>query len=80
MKFYYTVPEDDEDTFYELHTNHYCLEYVAEGAAEDYFYNHDGVENSWPLDIVLYDEKGGEPIAKFEVDREDRPVFYAIQL
>jgi hypothetical protein len=49
--------------------------WVAEEAAKDFFYNHDGWEMKWPIDFTLYD--GEELLGKYEVDMEQVPQFCA---
>lgn len=54
---------------------------MAEECAEDYHLNHDGWEDSWPVTITLYDDAEGETaIAKYSVDREAVPHFYATKI
>lgn len=53
---------------------------VAVEAAEDFHSHHDGWEARWPREFVLYDSEDGEPIARFEVERDTEPVFHAHQL
>lgn len=64
--------------------NRYCLlathrqwRDLAMDAAEDYHGNHDGWESPWPLEFVLYESEDGPPIARFDVEREVVPHFYA---
>lgn len=51
--------------------------YAAEEAAEDYFYNHDGWEDGWPIQLELYIDC--KSIGMFTVDYESRPVFSAYE-
>lgn len=50
---------------------------VAEEAAKDYHYHHGGLEASWPLTFAIHNDKDGEELARFLVDREAEPVFVA---
>ncbi len=54
--------------------------YIAQDCAEDYHGNHDGWESSWPLTFILYASEEGPEIARFEVERESEPVFYATRV
>lgn len=45
-------------------------------AAHDYFKEHDGYENRWPIVIVLFDVEDGEEVVRYSVDREAEPHFY----
>jgi hypothetical protein len=51
---------------------------VATDLAEDYHSNHDGWEAHWPLQIRIYDD--GVEVARFSVERENEPVFYAWEI
>ncbi|MGY6251520.1 hypothetical protein ACXIUS_28985 [Bosea thiooxidans] len=51
---------------------------VATDLAEDYHHNHDGWEASWPLELRIY--KDAAEVARFSVEREIQPVFYAYDL
>ena len=48
---------------------------VVTDLAEDYHCNHDGWEANWPLQIRIYED--GAEVARFSVERESQPVFYA---
>lgn len=50
---------------------------VAVDAADDYHGNHDGWESRWPLDFFIYESEEGLAVARFEVERETVPQFYA---
>lgn len=50
---------------------------VAMDAAEDYHANHDGWESIWPLVFIIYESEEGPEIARFDVEREVEPHFYA---
>ena len=49
--------------------------YIIEEAAEDYFNNHDGWENNWPIRIELFIES--ESIGIYSVELESTPIFSA---
>jgi hypothetical protein len=52
--------------------------YVAE-CAEDYYYDHDGTERSWPMTIWIW-ENESTLIGSFSVDMEPRAKFYASRI
>ena len=66
------------DDYYEFQSNFDKEdgERLAEAAAENYHYRHDGWDPSWPLILVIRDENGSE-IGTYEVDRESVPQFTA---
>jgi hypothetical protein len=49
-------------------------------AGEDYHHNHDGWEDSWPVEIELFDSEDGPCVGLFEVEREAIPSFSAREL
>jgi hypothetical protein len=61
-------------------TDEYDLEALAEFCADEYHSNHDGWENSWPLNISIAESEDGAIIATFSVEREAQPVFYATKV
>lgn len=83
MKVFYTVPgiTDDETIPVDL-AGEWCItrpleqKQIIEECAKDYWHNHDGWEENWPLDIVLHDGMDGNVIAKFTVDMEAEPTFF----
>lgn len=48
---------------------------LVEHCAEDYFYNSEGSERTWPLAIALLDVSTGKTVAAFDVELELEPVF-----
>lgn len=50
---------------------------IAEQCAEDWHSNFDGWEASWPRVFLLFADKHSPPFAKFKIEREYDPVFYA---
>jgi len=50
---------------------------IATQCADDFHSNHDGWEASWPRIFVLYESKSGAELARFEVERETVPAFFA---
>lgn len=69
----------DECGRFELPRNQ-CLyhkdwQLVATDLADDYHHNHDGWESSWPLELRIYEDD--VEVARFSVEREAQPVFYA---
>lgn len=90
MSFRYYYSCDDKDILYahkfDYHDNvrlddgdfsiHY-LEYLAEEAAEDFFYNHDGWEcKDWPRNFYFWDSNE-DYIGMVSIEQEARPVFLA---
>lgn len=54
-----------------------CFEQdVAEDAAEDYYYNCDGWEDTWPLTFFIFDENGKD-VGVFDIEKECSPIFCA---
>ncbi|OWO78681.1 hypothetical protein B5C26_23605 [Photorhabdus luminescens] len=51
------------------------LKNLAEECAEDYFDNHDGWDDIWPLDIYIWIDN--ESVGKFTVNIEMEPAFSA---
>jgi hypothetical protein len=76
-EYWYSVRECSSDLRYLLRGTLRPLRDVAVDAAEDYHSNHDGWESVWPLDIFIYESEEGPAIARFEVEREAVPQFYA---
>ena len=83
--FWYRVPDVDEDIYYKCPLAA-CWDFdedaddMAERAAEDLWDNHDGWESSWPLVISIHKTEGGPEMARFSVEMEARPYFYANDL
>ena len=80
-KIYYTLEPKFDDY---LHMEIYADEADVDGnnaegfaaeCAEDYYYDHDGNESSWPLTIWIW-ENESTLIGSFFVDMEPRPKFY----
>jgi hypothetical protein len=70
-----------EESFYELKPMHSDFDrWMAREAAEDYHSEHDGWEANWPLEFALHETENGPEIARFEVQREVEPVFYATEI
>ena len=75
----YCVPEYCEDSRYDFTTEWDIdghTDCIAEDAATNYHYKHDGVEADWPLVFRLFDMTGAT-IGDYEVYREVSPVFVA---
>jgi hypothetical protein len=51
--------------------------FTAQACADDYHSNHDGWESHWPLTFVLYESEDGPEVARFHVERDYDPIFYA---
>lgn len=80
---WYTVPEECGESFYCLKltddvdiTRPFEQEELAEHCAEDFWCRH-GYENSWPLDIHLYEKEGGRMLAAARVCMDMQPTFAA---
>ena len=62
------------DSSYSFQTKLTDHDLIAEAAANEYFSNHDGWENKWPLDFnVEIDNK----VYEFEIELETMPSFSA---
>ncbi len=67
-----------EESFYVFRAIHDDFDrWMAQEAASDYHNGHDGWEANWPLEFSLHETEGGPELARFEVQREAEPVFYA---
>lgn len=76
--FWYRCLTHSEESFFEFAPCHSDFDrWMAQEAASDYHDNHDGWESSWPLVFSLHETQGGPELARFEVQREAEPVFYA---
>jgi hypothetical protein len=51
---------------------------VVTDLADDYHSNHDGWESAWPLEFRIY--KHGVEKARFSIEREYSPEFYALEV
>jgi len=79
---YYQVPEVCPDSFYLLKSDVWDnlnspndFDMIASDCGEDYYSQHDGWENSWPLVISLHTDEGSPEVARFSVDMEAVPQF-----
>ena len=52
----------------------------AELCADDFHWQHNGYECTWPLTFALRAEDGGPIVARFEVDRETVAEFNACEV
>lgn len=50
---------------------------AARCCAEDFHWNHDGWECTWPREFSLYESEDGPVVVTLEVDREAVPMFTA---
>lgn len=50
--------------------------YVAETAAENYYWNHDGWDDDWPLNFYFWDENGNY-LGQWSISMESVPRFSA---
>ena len=75
---WYSVVEHGDQRFELLTIKRGDQRDTAIEAADDYHSNHDGWESRWPLTFDLYEnEEGGAAFARFEVERESVPEFWA---
>jgi hypothetical protein len=77
LKTYWYSTSDSNDCRYEMRRAARELRDVACDAAEHYHSECNGWESIWPLDITLYESEEGPAIARFEVERETVPQFFA---
>lgn len=57
MKIEYRVPEHDSERIsleITINPNRYTVDQIAVSAAEDWFYNHEGIDSAWPIDFEIY--------------------------
>jgi hypothetical protein len=76
---WYRCLADGDESFCEFETTEDDFDiFMAQEAAQDYWDNHDGWEASWPLEFSLHETEGGAEVARFAVQMEAEPVFYAV--
>ncbi len=78
---YYCCESEDLNLSYwhELMIDGEIDEWTVQECANDYYFNHDGWESTWPMTFALKGSKDGE-IKRFEVDRDYDPVFIASEI
>ena len=77
-KVWYRCLTHCEASFYSMETTQENFDrWMAQEAASNYHHKHDGWEASWPLEFALHEVEEGPELARFEVQREAEPVFYA---
>lgn len=84
MKVFYRVIDIDDETYFE-YTSSACYDFdhdyekeaLLEECANDYWSNHDGWECTWPLTFSLHRTENGSEIARFTIEMEAEPRFYA---
>lgn len=54
--------------------------YVAEEAAEQYYREHDGWDDEWPITISIFEAGSDEPVGRFEIDIEMVPSFFSTEV
>lgn len=76
---YRNVDNDDDSYRFSLpHDGSLKIdERSAQLCADDYHSNHDGWEITWPRDFALYETEDGLEVARFSIEREVEPRFYA---
>ncbi len=84
VTFWYGRAEDGYESRHELTvrgaydlSDDFDLSMLVKDAARDYHSNHDGWEASWPCVLTLAATKEGPELARFTVDCDVEPVFYA---
>jgi len=83
MTFAYYIPyhgEDIEDARPLKGFASSCADVVTQKAAEDFFYNCDGWESSWPLEFVIIIVETQEVYGRFMVELDYDPTFYAREI
>ena len=58
-------------------TDKWDRESLIKDCADDYHSNHDGWEAAWPITFALFATEEGPEVARFDVERDVEPVFYA---
>jgi hypothetical protein len=78
MKYYVVGVNDETDpyVFESKLTETHWGPYIAQDAAQDFFDNHDGTEDAWPLVFVLLRDDGTE-FSRCKVGWEAVPQFWA---
>ena len=75
---WYRVITQCEESFYALRVTQSDFDsWMAQKAARHYHALHDGWEANWPLVFSLHEWECGPEMARFEVQRDFEPVFYA---
>lgn len=79
---WYRCVDHCDESFYSCETTEnlddpHSYRWAVTKAAKDYHSNHDGWESNWPLVFSLHKTEGGPELARFLVDRDVEPVFYA---
>ena len=71
----------DKNNVFEYSYSLPCYDFETEVKylAEDYFDNHDGWEDSWPMVFRVWSEEG-EHLGDFDVEMETIPEFYVIRI
>jgi len=84
MKVWYRIPEECDESFYDIEIPDPSdlmrpieQDWIVKECAEHYYQSCDGWESSWPLVISLHITEHGEEIARFDVEMDFDPVFYA---
>lgn len=78
-RFKYGVDGDGQEFEFYSDWGEDYLQWVAEGAAESYWYKHDGWDSQWPLEISLYDFDS-RLLGKFSIDMRAEPRFSASEI
>lgn len=53
---------------------------AAVRCADDFHYNHDGWESSWPIELEILGGPAGSVLGRFEIEREVVPEFTASEI
>lgn len=80
---FYRLPDECEESYYEMESDWDIGEsetqrgWLAEAAGQDYWSNHDGWEDTWPMTFSLHQHEGGPELARYSVNMEGVPTFYS---
>jgi hypothetical protein len=77
--YWYEVDENNRfplDAIYDLDDDT-IIDCFVGYCAGDYYYNHDGWEDTWPVKISIAETENGQTFASYIVELETEPVFYA---
>lgn len=72
---YFTV--NDQDQVFECPKVEDISDYDAQECAEQYYHEHDGWEDTWPIMLGMKDTEDGPVIQMYKVEMEAVPHFSA---
>jgi regulatory protein YycH of two-component signal transduction system YycFG len=73
---YYVDGVNDKNSPFDFDEYEWIDEIGAERASEDYYNNHDGWEDNYPITLTLISEDG-KTEKSFKIEMEAIPTFYA---